>query len=140
LFLSELLYKTLREEEANPALFDFLFNAIQLLDLKEEGSRNFHLAFLLHYMKYLGIFPFPHEHETWTESPQDFILPDDAGKDEKDGLSQLMRSSLGQLEHIRITNRTRSILLDRIIEFYLYHLDQMTGIRSLQVLKEVFHK
>jgi DNA repair protein RecO (recombination protein O) len=140
LFISELLYKTLREEEANPALFDFLFNAVQLLDIKEEGSCNFHLAFLLHYMKYLGIFPFQQENERLTESQQDFILPFDAGVDEKEGLNQLMHSSLGQLEKIRITNKTRSFLLDRIIEFYLYHLDQMAEIRSIQVLKEVFHK
>jgi len=139
LFISELLFKTLKEEEANPSLFEFLFNAIQLLDIKEEGSRNFHLAFLLHYMKYLGIFPVQHDTIRLTEGPQDFILPVDAGKDEINGLHQLMHNSLGQLENIRITNRTRSFLLDRILEFYLYHLDQMAGIRSIQVLKEVFH-
>ena len=140
LFISELLYKTLKEEEANPGLFDFLFNAIQLLDMKEEGSRNFHLAFLLHYMKYLGIFPSEQEIERLPEGQQDFILPADAGKNEKDGLKQLMGCSLGQLEDIRITNRTRSFLLEKIIDFYLYHLDQIKGIHSIQVLKEVFHK
>jgi DNA repair protein RecO (recombination protein O) len=140
LFISEMLYKTLKEEEENPALFDFLFSAIQLLDMKEEGSRNFHLVFLLHYMKYLGIFPFEHDKERLTEGPQDFILSADAAEEEKEGLNQLMRSSLGHLESIRITNKIRSILLDRIIGFYLYHLDKMAEIRSIQVLKEVFHK
>jgi DNA repair protein RecO (recombination protein O) len=140
LFISELLYKTLKEEEENPALFNFLFNAIQLLDMKEEGSRNFHLVFLLHYMKYLGIFPFEHDNERLTEGPQDFILSADAAEEEKEGMNQLMRSSLGHLESIRITNKTRSILLDRIIGFYLYHLDKMAEIRSIQVLKEVFHQ
>jgi len=140
LFISELLYKTLKEEEANPALFDFLFNAIQLLDMKEEGSLNFHLAFLLHYMKYLGIFPSGQHTENQAEGRYDLILPVNAGDEEKKGLNQLMNISLGQLENIRITSKTRSFLLDRIIDFYLYHLDQMAGIRSIQVLKEVFHK
>jgi hypothetical protein len=90
-------------------------------------------------MKYLGIFPIQQDAERLKEGPQDFILPVDAGKDEIDGLNQLMHNSLGQLENLRITNRTRSFLLDRILEFYLYHLDQMAGIRSIQVLKEVFH-
>jgi DNA repair protein RecO (recombination protein O) len=139
LFISELLYKTLKEEEANPALFDFLFNAIQLLDMKEEGSRNFHLAFLLHYMKYLGIFPSVQDSESQADRQHDLILPANAGEDERRGLNQLMHISLGQLENIRISNKTRSFLLDRIIDFYLYHLDQMAGIRSIQVLKEVFH-
>jgi DNA repair protein RecO (recombination protein O) len=140
LFIAELLYKTLKEEETNPSLFSFLFSAIQLLDLKEEGSRNFHLAFLLHYMKYLGIFPSGLETEGIAESRQDFILPADAGENEKKDLNQLMHSSLGQLEKIRISNETRRLLLDRIISFYLYHLDQMAEIRSIQVLKEVFQK
>jgi DNA repair protein RecO (recombination protein O) len=140
LFISDLLYKTLKEEEANHALFDFLFNAIQILDMKEEGSMNFHLAFLLHYMKYLGIFPFRQEIERFDETRHDHILPADAGEEEAEGLTQLMNTSLGQLENIRITNKIRNFLLDRIIDFYLYHLDQMAGIRSIQVLKDVFHK
>ena len=32
LFLNEVLYKSIREEEANAQLFDFLFHSIQWLD------------------------------------------------------------------------------------------------------------
>jgi len=138
LFISEVLFKTLKEEEANPALFDFFMNAIQLLDIKDEGIQNFHLAFLLQYMKFLGIYPFQPELSGVKDYQPVFILPPDAKDSEKEGFEQLVHSSLAQLEIIRISNKTRSFLLDRIMEFYMYHLDQIAGIRSIKILKEVF--
>jgi DNA repair protein RecO (recombination protein O) len=138
LFMAELLFKTLKEEEANPALFDFLIHAIQLLDMKDEGMQNFHLVFLIHYMKFLGIYPFQSEIKGMIDYQPVFNLPADAGVREKKGFEQLVRCSLTQLGDIRLTNKTRSFLLERIMEFYMIHLDQITGIRSLQVLKDVF--
>src|SRR6056297_3707722 len=57
LFIAEVLYKSLQEEESNPPLFSYLINQIKMLDLKEEGLANFHLYFLIHLSKYLGFFP-----------------------------------------------------------------------------------
>ena len=57
LFIAEILYKTLHETESNRTMFEFLVNAIQLLDIMKEGIPNFHLVFLIQYSKYLGIFP-----------------------------------------------------------------------------------
>ncbi len=138
LFIAELLYKTLREEESNPALFDFLVHAIQLLDIKEEGIQNFHLVFLLDYMKFLGIYPFQPEIEGLKADQPAFILPPDTGAVEKHGFEQLIHGSLAELGSIKLTHKTRSFLLERIMEFYSLHLDQVTGLRSLQVLREVF--
>jgi DNA repair protein RecO (recombination protein O) len=138
LFIAELLYKTLKEEEANPTLFDFLIHAIQLLDIKEEGIPNYHLVFLLDYMKFLGIYPFQSDRKGYHEDQSVFILPPETGAGEKKGFEQLIHSSLAELGKIKLTNKTRSFLLDRIMEFYSVHLDHITGIRSLQVLKEVF--
>ena len=47
LFLNEILYKSIREEEKNPELFDFLFTSLQVLDLKTENSNSFHLLFMV---------------------------------------------------------------------------------------------
>ena len=46
LFISELLYKVIREEEPNTDLFDFLYHSIMMLDQLEDGVANFHLHFL----------------------------------------------------------------------------------------------
>ncbi|MEG0500211.1 MAG: DNA repair protein RecO, partial [Rikenellaceae bacterium] len=57
LFLSELIYKVVKEDEANPMLFDFLYQSITLLDMLEEGKANFHLFFTLQLTRYLGFYP-----------------------------------------------------------------------------------
>src|SRR4051812_33656990 len=36
IFINEVLYKSVKEEEANPQLFDFIFHALQLLDIRTE--------------------------------------------------------------------------------------------------------
>ena len=57
LFINEILYKSLHEEETNPTLFEFLFHSIQILDVTPERYADFHLLFMVQYSKYLGFFP-----------------------------------------------------------------------------------
>src|SRR6185295_18717174 len=40
LFMSEVLFKSVKEHEANPQLFDFIFNSVHLLDLQENFHRD----------------------------------------------------------------------------------------------------
>jgi DNA repair protein RecO (recombination protein O) len=57
LFINELIYKAIREEEANPSLFEFLWASCQQLDETNEPVSNFHLLFAIQLCHYLGIFP-----------------------------------------------------------------------------------
>jgi DNA repair protein RecO (recombination protein O) len=57
LFMNELVYKAIREEEANPALFEFLWTSCVQLDETSEPVSSFHLFFALHLCHHLGIFP-----------------------------------------------------------------------------------
>jgi DNA repair protein RecO (recombination protein O) len=57
LFINELLYKVIREEEPNPALFDFLWTSTQQLDDAETSVSGFHITFAVRLMHFLGIFP-----------------------------------------------------------------------------------
>jgi len=49
LFIAEILYQTLREQEPNPELFNYLYHSIQMLDIKNEGLTTFHIYFLLYF-------------------------------------------------------------------------------------------
>lgn len=139
LFISELLYKSLKEEEANPRLFEFLINAIQLLDLKEDGIENFHLVFLIQYFKFLGIYPFfPLNEDLLIQQPM-FVLPSEMNLEEKEGLEKLSHCSLAELEKIKLSSHIRNYLLEKIIHYYEFNFEQITWIRSLKTLKEVFH-
>jgi DNA repair protein RecO (recombination protein O) len=57
LFLAEILYRSIKEEEANPDLFGFIDHSIQILDLHPETTSRFHLIFCLQLTRYLGFYP-----------------------------------------------------------------------------------
>ena len=57
LFINELVYKAIREEEPNEGLFRFLWQTFLHLDETDESVSSFHLFFALQLMHHLGIFP-----------------------------------------------------------------------------------
>ncbi|MBE9480196.1 MAG: DNA repair protein RecO, partial [Bacteroidetes bacterium] len=46
-FINEILYKSIHEEEANQNLFDYLLNSIKLLDMITKRFVDFHLLFTI---------------------------------------------------------------------------------------------
>ncbi|MBN2482111.1 MAG: DNA repair protein RecO [Bacteroidales bacterium] len=138
IFVAEVLYKTLHEEESNPVLFNFLLNMLQVFDMNTENTANFHLMFMLHYSRFLGFFPagLLNDHKQADSSDlQIFLtLPDDA----MHSVKQMLQWPDVQLEKIRLNNRTRTLILDRLIQFYSMHMEGTFKIKSIPVLKEVF--
>jgi DNA repair protein RecO (recombination protein O) len=122
LFITELLYKTLREEEGNPELFDFLFHAIQTLDLIETGAANFHLLFMVHLTRYLGFYP---NSEGFLEKN---LLP----------FSQLLTLSFEHLDSLKISHQQRNHLIESLLSYYAVHLDNFGQVKSFEVLQHVF--
>lgn len=57
MFMAEVLYRLIREVEANEPLFDFLCEAVLKLDAMREGIANYHLWFLVRLSAYLGFYP-----------------------------------------------------------------------------------
>ncbi len=137
LFLADVLLHTLREEEQNAGLFDFLFHALQLLDSKDEGTANFHLLFLLHYSRFLGIFPGEvtgSETGYFEGDPVLGRLPQATTS----LLRELMALPLSRSETIRIPSSERHILLDALIRYFQQHLEGMGKIRSATILTDLF--
>ena len=59
LFISELLYSVIREEDVNHRLYDFIELSVITLDEMTSGISNFHLWFLVAFTAYTGIGPSP---------------------------------------------------------------------------------
>ena len=59
LFLAEFLSATLREEKENTPLYRYIESSLQWLDLADSPASiaNFHLAFLMHLSRFIGIYP-----------------------------------------------------------------------------------
>ena len=145
IFLSELLLKCLKEEEANEELFDFLFHAIALLDLKKDGIANFHLAFLFHLSRFLGFSPQASNHHqtqffilntaSFSASEPQYHQFMDA--ETTASFKQLFQFDLGKIELLSFNNRQRANLLAQLLKYYQIHMDLAGDFKSLAVLKEV---
>jgi len=57
LFIAELLDKSLKEEESNRSLFDFLVTSLSILDISKESVANFHCWFAMQLTRFLGFLP-----------------------------------------------------------------------------------
>lgn len=147
IFIAEIIYKTLYEAESNPSMFNFLIHSIQFLDLMKKGISNFHLVFLIQYSKYLGIFP-QFQLDTLNEEITrkrfaEQLMEDtpfvNLSENARKILSELTRQSFQNLESIDIISKIRIEILDKLVEFYKLHFENIAQINSLKVLKEIFH-
>ena len=133
LFITELLSKTLREEEANEPLFQFLEDSILYLENAQTDFENFHLSFLAKMSFYLGF---------GAESVREIELqltnnlyPQNFDTITRTALQHLLLASYDI--HIPISRAQRNLLLDALIFYYKIHLEGLGEIKSLEVLREL---
>ncbi len=147
LFLSEVLSKTIPEEESNPDLFKYLFDAIRYLDEKENISGNFHLFFLVRLTRFLGISPvnyFSEKNQILDMREGAFIsgLPphqDILGKKDALFFSALLEIPVEKLSAMPAVPGGTYDFLEKILQYYRIHLEGLSKIKSLDILHEVFH-
>jgi len=145
LFLNEVLYKSIRQQNADENIFDYIFNAVLWFDETEQASANFHLAFLLKLSRFLGFAP-----STETKSDYSYFdLQEGEFKSlpplhpyfiEKTAASlfiELFTSPFEKLTEIKIDNTTRRLILDKILVYYTLHTSSFGEIKSHQILEEV---
>lgn len=147
LFLSEFLYRAIREEVENRPLFAYLQHSIVWLDECGGQFANFHLVFLMRLSRFLGLYPnlanyregdyFDLQNACFTTlRPQQhthYIGPEEAGR-----LIHLMRMRYETM-HLFGMNRTeRARCLAVMNEYYRLHLPDFPTLKSLDVLKELF--
>ncbi|MCX2738378.1 DNA repair protein RecO [Pontibacter anaerobius] len=140
LFLSEVVARTVKEEEENLPLFHFLYNAITTFDEMDRGFENFHLVFLLQLSFHLGFGPssgaevveqvaFSPNAQAATSAPT--VLDMQA---HEAYFNQLLQKP----DYATIPNgKVRRELLDILIRYYQLHVDKLGEIKSLAILSEV---
>lgn len=133
LFVTEVLVKTLKREDQNPALYEFLRHAILVLDHLNQNYSNFHIQFMLKLSVYLGFSPGSAE-ELYEQVHPSGNNPDFA-REEKKLLESLLLE--GFENTIRLSSEQRKILLKNILVFYRLHIDNFGELKSLNVLQEV---
>jgi len=145
LFLAEVIYKCLREEEPNIEVFDFIFHSLTLLDLTEAGISNFHIWFLFKLTRFLGFSPSGDNAEIsnfFDLQTASFVSHEPLHNQFTDkhvtGLfSRLFEVDSSSIESLNYTQNERRLVLEKLLEFYRIHLGNLGEFKSLEVLKEV---
>ena len=167
IFINELLYKVIREEEPNPDLFEFLWQTCLNLDETTETVSAFHIRFSIELMHYLGFFPrlnyaaatplfnmrdgifqtgrpeFPEylEGEDSVRWVRNLTPVEDLTRPEGlapvADLTPLPPSLKG--EGGAFPRIEREWMLETLLLYYRFHMPGFRGLESLGVLKEVFH-
>ena len=145
LFMLEIARNTIREQEDNPALFQFLFDSFVFLDTTEGPIAHIHLHYLLELSAHLGFLP-AGKYSAATplfDLKAGMFIAGFPGHTEylDDSRAQLMHRLLhanrDDLEAITSTRDDRQGLLTDLVRFYRHHVEGMREINSLGVLRAV---
>ena len=143
LFLSEVLSYSIKEEEKNKALYEYIETGLIWLDIHDKIA-NFHLLFLLNLTRFLGFYP-------------DVSEKDNLGFDLIEGnfnsltsqknritgnsfyqFKKLLGINFDSVEKVSFSKHERQVVLKIIIRYFELHLDGFKKPKSLQILETVF--
>jgi len=145
IFMAEVLYRSIQEEEPNQNLFDFLVHFIKELESEEGSVANYHLIFMLELSGHLGFRPtssFSDEviyfdkregvfcnqvpsHGDWMDKESSSLLKALLTADSKESLDQ------------NLTSVQRNHLVQHLIAYYNLHLPSKIEIKSHKVLQTI---
>ena len=143
LFLSEVLKDAIKEEEANSALYHYISNAFNFLDITEDFA-NFHIFFLLNLTQYLGFYPDITEEDglyfnilegTFQEKSSNSYCEEGV---HVQALRQFFGINFDTISHIKLTKTTRLEVLHLLIRYYQLHLHGFKKPKSLAILNQLF--
>lgn len=142
LFLAEILYFSLKEEEKNSILFQYLEAAFMWLDT-HDNVVNFHLLFLLNLTKFLGFYP-----KLVNEDYSYFDLMEGAFTNKKtyttiseEKLAQfkkILGINFDAIHKVNFSASNRQEVLSTLIQYFQLHLSGFNKPKSLNVLKSIF--
>ena len=144
-FLSEFLYRVLRESDNNEVTFEYIKNSVETLEANSCGVANFHIAFMIGLTRFLGIYP------NWENGESDRYFDMLNGgfrqnipahthylkKEESSYLKQLSRINYGNMHKFKLSRDNRNTIIDYLLEYYRLHLYDFPKLKSLDVLREM---
>ncbi|MCG1035291.1 DNA repair protein RecO [Polaribacter sargassicola] len=143
LFLSEVLSYSIREEEENKALYEYLESGLIWLDLHDKIA-NFHLLFLLNLTRFLGFYPDLSDREKFGFDLGEGFFSDLISQkniisgNELYQFKKLLEINFDDIENVSFSKQERQIVLKTIIKYLELHLDGFRKPKSLQILETVF--
>ena len=125
LFMSEVLYRVIKEGAYEQGLFDWCEKDILLLDSIQSDFSNFHIRFLLELAVALGFSP---------ESKD--LLP--FVNDHYPVVEKFMTVSFAESMLIPLSGPIRNEIAEEILRYIEFHSESAVNVNSLKVLRELF--
>ncbi len=145
LFMAEVLYRLVRESEPNEALFDFVWESVAALDALDEGVANFHLWFLAQLSRLLGFFPGnDYTPGAWFDIREGLYTPvrpthtQCMSQECSCILHDMLECDVRFLGEIGLNREQRVAFLGDMLVYFGYHLDAISAVQSIPILREVF--
>ena len=143
MFLSEILSKSIKEEEKNESLYSFIKKSMIWLDSNSEYS-NFHIHFTVKFLKHLGIAP----DETNIHMPEfdilngNFRVSSNNVSSYKGNVIKHFKEFLGtNFDDVGITinsSSQRKEILEFLIKYMQIHLEDFKRPKSLNIMYDLF--
>jgi len=143
MFLSEILSKSIKEEEKNESLYSFIKKSMIWLDSNSEYS-NFHIHFTVKFLKHLGIAP----DETNIHMPEfdilngNFRVSSNNVSYYKGNVIKHFKEFLGtNFDDVGITinsSSQRKEILEFLIKYMQIHLEDFKRPKSLNIMYDLF--
>lgn len=125
LFLSEVLFRTLRDGAVEDGLYQWCVGSILTLEALDKDFSNYHIRFLLEFAGALGfrptfadIAPFTAEH-----------APD---------MRAMLESNFTESMVVPLSGQVRNSLCESILKYLEHHTDQPVRVKSLAILRELY--
>ena len=146
MFILEVVSRSIREHDVNEDLFHFVYDCFCHLDELTPMTNDFHLQFMIHYAIYLGFAPQGgYSDQTPYFDMQEGVFTDRSSSsslvlDREDSIliDHLITSGILQPMPVRLTRQLRHRLLHHLLKFYSLHLEGFSGLKSPDVLEELF--
>lgn len=144
MFILEVMNKSIREQDANIELFEFLLAALYQLDETPRLHPDFHLVFMVQFSRHLGFGP----QENYTAANCYFEMSEGLFTDRSQGpyilnkeesflMHVLIRANFYNKSHEAMHRLARKHMLQQIIKYYQLHLENFT-LKSPDVLEALF--
>ncbi len=145
IFLLEVVAHSIKQEERDTALFDFLENRLIQLDTISDGLSCFHLKFMVDFSGALGFQPMGN----FSSLNCHFNLdsgnfnganhsPYALNEEKSQFLYQLICAGENELPSLKIQKKIRIELLKDLIQYFHFHIEGFKEIRSLEILQKIF--
>ncbi len=146
LYLAEMLSNILHEEGENEPLFAYLDYALNWFDSAREGYADFHILFLVHLTRYLGISPnvesfvpgscFDLLAGCLVSKPPlhaQYLSPEDTRN-----FIALLNVDFDALPSVALNRKARGEYLTLLQNYYRLHIPGFSEPKSAEVLREIF--